>query len=153
MGEWINNAFEWTIENLWPFFVALVIIVILGVFLFFVTGFIFVKKGKIAVVEKLGGYIGLYTKTTYFTPLLFRRVGYYVLGPQKITIQLPNGNTASLIYEITNAILFHYHGHNIIQEIKNTYELKEDITLQLISLQLERVGVKLINIEQITAKK
>lgn len=93
--------------------VACLVIIALGIGLFFLTGFIYVKKGWIAVIEKLGLYVGTYTKRfVYFAPLFYRRVGMYPLSP--LTKPLIVGKDRfTITYQITDAKTYHYAGHDL----------------------------------------
>ena len=65
--------------------ITIVVLLIISIIMFFVTGFIFVGKGRVGVIEKMGNYVGTYDSGLYyFFPLLYRRVGYYKKG---VTIQ------------------------------------------------------------------
>ena len=144
--------FEWTLETMWPILLAFGALLFLAIFLFLYTGFIMVKKNKIAVIERIGLYVETTKKTKYYTPLLYRRAGYYKTGPQKSIVKLPNGNRVLIIFEIINVVLFHYSGHNIERQIENAYTSEEIVTFEIIKNQLSRVGINLINIEQVNSQ-
>lgn len=93
--------------------IACLAIIAVGVGLFFLTGFITVRKGWIAIVEKLGIYVGTYTKRfNYFLPLLYRRVGMYPLSALTKPISI-NSSKYQITYQIIDAKSYHYSGHDI----------------------------------------
>ena len=77
----------------WIVIVVVLGVLLLGVILFFATGFIFISKSRVGIIEKVGKYIGTYKGGLYyFMPILYRRVGYYRLGEtsQKFKIDKKN---------------------------------------------------------------
>jgi len=124
------------------------ITVVLAVSLFMITGFITCRKGRVAIIERVGIYIGTFYNTQYFSPLLYRRAGYYTLGAQKYIAKLPNGKNALLIIDIINPVLYHYSGHNINQELINIYSSNEDVTLEIMKNHFLLIGINLVSVDE-----
>lgn len=128
-------------------------IIVIGVGIFFLTGFIFTKKDCVSVVERVGLYVGTFQKTKYFFPLIYRRAGYYRLTPQKLDLKLPNDVTSRLITQIENVLLYHYSGHDIKRQVANIYNSHETVDFNTIKTGLAEIGILLIDISEITENK
>lgn len=127
--------------------VVCLVVIVVGIGLFFLTGFIHVKRGWIAIVEKLGIYVGTYTKPyVYFAPLFYRRVGMYPLS--SITKPLLIGKDKfTLTYQIIDAKAYHYAGHDL--NLVANVELKgvEHPSLEQISQVIAKAGCKTIAVK------
>ncbi|MFA5687416.1 MAG: hypothetical protein WCZ47_04705 [Bacilli bacterium] len=105
------------------FYIILGCIAFVGVILFILTGFIRVKKGFVAVIEKMGLYTGTYQSGFhYFPPLTSRRVGLYKLGEVKRLVEVDRFKSFFLTYEIMNFKDFHYKGHDLDSLVKLAYK-------------------------------
>ena len=144
----LADEFVWSIETHWPLLLVIALIIVAGLILFIFVGFIGVKKGRVAIIERVGLYVETIERTKFYTPIIYRRAGYYKLGPQKVIKVLPNGKKAILIMEIGNPILYHYSGHNLDQELKNYYDFEEHITFSGLSSHLRKIGLNLLDISQ-----
>ena len=123
-------------------------VLLLGSILFALTGIIHVKKNRIAIIEKMGEFKGIYKSGFYyFPPLLYRRAGMYRLGiiEEKYLIDRIN---YKITYEITDVIKFHYQGKHDIEGIL-TASLKECDLSTILTKRFELIGVRFIKLEKI----
>lgn len=105
------------------FYIVLGSIALVGVILFLLTGFIRVKKGFVAIVEKMGEYVGTYQSgLQYFFPLTSRRVGLYKKGEVKRLVEVDRYQSFFLTYEIMNFKDFHYKGHDLDSLVRLAYK-------------------------------
>ena len=137
----------------WEILVIVLVVVIGGLFLFTLTGFIHVSKGRVGVIERVGNYVGTYKSGLYyFVPVLYRRVGYYKIGETFQKFQI--GRKEYIIrYEIENFKTFHYIGKHDVYGIVNA-SLKEP-TDDLSKLLIDRfnlIGVRFISLEVVKRK-
>jgi len=134
----------------WQFGLIFVAVFLLGGILFFLTGFIHVKKGCVAIIERVGNFVGLYKPGTYyFAPILYRRVGMYHIGEVSERFDV-NRDQYKITYEITDVKKYHYVGAHDIEGILNASlkDSKDNLSEVLIS-RLENVGVRFIKLEKI----
>lgn len=128
----------------------IVSLLLLSIFMFFVTGFIYISKQRIGVIEKVGNYVGTYKGGLYyFFPLLYRRVGYYKKG---VTIQKLRIDEKNYIvkYQIENYKQWHYVGnHDPLGIVKSSLRgNNEDLSKTLIE-RFNLVGARFISLEVI----
>jgi len=96
------------------FYITIISVLAAGTILFTLTGFINVKKGYVAIIERVGRYIGTYQSGLHFLmPLVDRRVGLYKLGECRRLIEIDRFTTYFLEYEIIDFKTFHYSGHDL----------------------------------------
>lgn len=133
------------------FILVLVAIFVLGGILYALTGFIKVKKGHVAIIERIGNFTGIYKPGLYyFAPLLYRRVGMYKVGETKSDFVI-NRISYRLTYEIIDVKKFHYIGkHDLEGVIKAS--LKETNLSATLNNRFELIGVKFIALEKIKTK-
>ncbi len=131
--------------------ITAIIVILLGVAIFLLTGFIHVKKGYIAIIERVDIYVKMSKKRwNYFPPILYRRAGYYFLGINDREINLPNGVKAKLFYEIKDVLLYHYSGHNIKAAIDRYYFLNNNhLNIDILKDALNSIGINFIEIVEI----
>ncbi len=139
-----------------PIIITLVVVVILFVsaLLFMCTGFIVVSKGRVGVLERMGNYIGTYKSGLYyFTPLLYRRVGYYKTGEIVQRFKIDKDNYL-VRYKIENFKTFHYVGvHDVVNPIKTALKFhQEDLSKDLIE-RFNNIGAKFISLEKIKKQR
>lgn len=127
--------------------VVCLVVIAAGIGLFFLTGFIHVKRGWVAIIEKLGVYVGTYTKAfVYFAPLFYRRVGMYPLSP--LTKPLLIGKDKfTVTYQIIDAKTYHYAGHDLNLVINAELHGIEDPSLEQISQAIVKAGCKTIAVK------
>lgn len=131
------------------FYIVLASIAFVGVILFILTGFIRVNKGFVAIVEKMGLYVGTYQSGLhYFAPLTSRRVGLYKLGEVRRLVEVNRYQSFFLTYEIINFKNFHYKGHNLDSLVKlafkeNPLDLESSLkkTCPLLSVRFIKIEV------------
>lgn len=132
------------------FIMIIVAIFILGGILFALTGIIHVKKNRVAIIERIGEFKGIYQSGFYFfAPLLYRRVGMYRLGIIEETYNIKR-NKYKITYEIVDVKKFHYEGKHDIETILlvSLNEKRSDLSDILIK-RYEHIGVKFIKLEKI----
>lgn len=145
----IDMIFE-TLFSTGQFLLILLSIFILGGILFTLTGIIHVKKGRIAIIERIGEFKGIYKAGFYyFAPLLYKRAGMYRLGNIEETYLIDKTNY-KITYEITDVKKFHYDGKHDVEgiltaSIKNN---KDNLSKTLIK-RFESVGVRFIKLEKL----
>ncbi len=125
-------------------------ILVAGIILYMCTGFIFISKSRVGIIERMGKYVGTYGhKLYYFAPLIYRRVGYYKLGviSQKIVI---DKQKYIVKYEITNFKQFHYvANHDVYGLVKaSLFEKNNDLSKVLID-RFKLSGAKFISLQLI----
>ncbi|NMV82320.1 MAG: hypothetical protein GX816_02065 [Erysipelotrichia bacterium] len=130
------------------FYITIGCVVALGIVLFIFTGFINVKKGFVAIIERAGIYIGTYQSGfRYFAPLVDRRVGLYKIGKCRRLVEVDRYKSYFLDYEITNFKDFHYSGHDLDGLVRLALnESPDDLSLSL-KTRCALIGVCFIAIE------
>lgn len=134
----------------WQFGLIFLGVFLLGGLLFFLTGFIRVYKGRVAIIERVGQFVGLYKPGIYyFAPILYRRVGMYRVGEIKEKY-LINRVDYQITYEIEDVKQYHYVGHHDIEGILRATLLdsKDNLSEALIK-RYKEVGVKFITLEKL----
>lgn len=132
------------------FYLVLGSIVALGIILFALTGFIRVKKGYVAIIEKMGLYVGTFQSGLYyFTPLLARRASLYKLGEVSRLVEVSRFDSFLLTYEVLNYKQFHYRGHDLDSLVKlahkeNPLDLESSLekTCPLLGVKFIKVSKK-----------
>ncbi len=132
------------------FLLIVLIILTIGVLLFLLTGFIVVKKGQIAIVERLGLYVGTYKSgIRYFAPLIYRRVGMYPIGVLTKKVDVSRFDSIFVKYEILDVKKYHYVGHHdidgIIRLALNEKRLDDG---EYMTSQFKKIGVRYISNEK-----
>jgi hypothetical protein len=129
------------------FYITLASVVVAGIILFVLTGFINIKKGFVAIIERTGRYIGTYQAgLRYFLPLADRRVGLYKLGECRRLVEIDRYTSYFLDYEVRDFKLFHYSGHDLDGLVRLALnESPNDLSLSLKS-RCHSIGVRYINI-------
>lgn len=134
----------------WQFALIMLAIVILGIILFALTGFIVVKKKCVAIIEKVGNFVGVYKPGIYyFAPLLYRRVGMYRMDQIDKIIAI-NKQEYKLKYEIEDVKIFHYIGkHDVESILVASLRDNNDNLSDVLSKRYNQIGVKFISLEKI----
>lgn len=129
------------------FYITVASVVLAGIILFTLTGFINIKKGFVAIIERAGRYIGTYRSgLRYFAPLVDRRVGLYKLGKCRRLVEVDRYNSYFLDYEILDFKLFHYSGHDLDGLVRLALnEAPDDPSLSL-KTRCPLIGVNFIDI-------
>ena len=133
----------------WQFALIALGICLLGVGLFFLTGFIYVKKNHVAIVERTGLYVGIFEKGFhYFTPLMYRRVGMYPKGETEKEIKIDRVKYF-LKYEILDVKTFHYVGnHDLETPLKNALIDNKENLKEILIEKYSSIGVKFIGLQK-----
>lgn len=133
----------------WQFGLIMLIIVLTGLALFFLTGFTYVRKNRIAVIERLGMFTGLYKHGLYyFMPLVYRRVGYYRIDEISEIYKI-NKEKYRITYEIIDVKKFHYIGnHNVLVILEKNINNSDNLSASL-KENYNQIGVKFIRLERI----
>ena len=132
----------------WQFALVFLGILLLGGILYALTGFISVKKDRVAIIERVGQFVGLYKPGLYyFAPMLYRRVGMYRVGVIKDQY-LINRIDYQLTYEIVDVKIYHYVGKHDIEGIlrASLKDSRNDLS-NVMSKRCEAIGVKFIQLE------
>lgn len=123
------------------------ILFVLGVCLFFLSGFLHIKKGYCAIIEKVGNFVGVYEEGWhYFFPLFYRRVAMYQKKPyvRQVTV---GKFTIELSILVQDPKAYYYSGKNfldILQEsAKKDWGNLQDY-VEAVQEQLQAIGVCLV---------
>lgn len=134
----------------WQFLLIIAGVLLLGGILFFLTGFIHVSKGRVAIIERVGMFVGIYKSGMhYFAPIIYRRVGMYRIGEIKEIYPI-NRSEYRITYEILDVKKFHYDGHHDVEGIlRASLNDSKDNLSEVLTKRFESVGVKFISLERI----
>lgn len=128
------------------YIVALIAIAI-GVILMALTGVIHVKKGYIAIIEKLGEYHGIYESGFhYFTPFVYRRAGMYKKAPSEIELTI-NKTIIRIKIVIIDYKKYHYTPKsfmNVVDTLKNNNYTEIENFISELQNELTSIGCSLI---------
>lgn len=125
-------------------------ILLLGIILYISTGFIYIGKNRVGIIERVGKYIGTFgPKLHYFAPLLYRRVGYYKVG--EISQVLVIDRKKYIVkYEINNFKQFHYVGnHDTLGIVKASLNEKDADLSKLLIERFKLVGARFISLQKV----
>lgn len=123
-------------------YIVALIAIALGIILMILTGFIHVKKGYIAIIEKLGVYHGTYKPGFhYFAPFVYRRVGMYKNSPSEIELTI-NATIIRIKIVVLDFKKYHYATKSFM-DIVNTLKSKNYSTIEIFINELQD---ELINI-------
>lgn len=101
----------------WRFTILMLAVVLAGIIIFFLAGIIKVRKGRVALIERLGNYVGTYRPGVYYLfPVIYRPVGSYPIGETKKVIKTASRKYL-VSYEIDDFKLFHYVGHEDLKSL------------------------------------
>lgn len=129
------------------FWVILIAIILLGVILFYLTGFIHIHKGYIGIIEEMGEFKGVFKPGFYyFHPLYGRRVGMYKTGLHVQDIIFKK-DLYRISYYIDDVKVFHYAGHNVMRFIDEIQAKNKKVTMNELGSLLAEYGMKVENIE------
>ncbi len=125
-------------------------IVLLAIILFALTGFTSVKKNYVAIIEKMGNFVGVYKPGFYyFIPLLYRKVGTYKMDELNKIVQVDD-QEYKINYEIVDVKMFHYIGKDDVKSVlTSSLANKKDNLSKTLTEQYKRIGVKFISLEKI----
>ena len=129
--------------------IIIAILIVLSIVAFFLTGFIFVSKQRVAVIEKVGNYIGTYDSGLYyFFPLLYKRAGYYKKGITEQKLKIEN-ETYIVKYQIENYKQWHYVGnHDSFGIVRSSLLRKDEDLSKLLIERFNLAGAKFITLEK-----
>lgn len=125
----------------WLYIVAIIAIII-GIVLMVLSGFIYVKKGYTAIIEKLDVYHGTYKSGFhYFAPFVYRRVAMYKNGPNEIELTI-NKTIIRVKIEIIDFKQYHYSTKSYM-DVVNTLKDNDyaEITQFISELQNELINI------------
>ncbi|MCR5333249.1 MAG: hypothetical protein K6E11_04465 [Bacilli bacterium] len=127
---------------------------LLGGILFVLTGFINVRKGRVAIIEKAGEFVGIYREGTYyFAPIVYRRVGMYSMGEISETY-LINRIDYKVTYEIIDVMKYHYEGHHDMYGlVKASLVDSKDHLSDALKTRANAIGVRFIKLEKIKSSR
>ncbi len=125
-------------------------IIALGALLYLYNCFIKVSKDRVAIIERMGIYLGTYGKGWhFFNPLTTRRVGYYKLGTTEVIFYI-NRDKYSVKFDILNFKDYHYIGaHDAIGICKASLQDSKDNLSETLIKRFEKVGCKFVSLDKI----
>lgn len=133
----------------WQFALIMLAIVLLGIILSALTGFIVVKRNHVAIIEKMGNFVGIYKPGLYyFAPLLYRRVGMYKIDKIEKIIEIKK-EEYKLNYEIEDVKMFHYIGKHDVETILVRALKENDNLSETLTKNYKQIGVKFISLEKV----
>jgi hypothetical protein len=128
-------------------------ILVLSAILFILTGFIHVKKGRVAIIERVGLFVGIFKPGFYFfAPIVYRRVGMYRVGEIKENYEYKRENYR-LSYEIVDVKTYHYIGKHDIEGILMATLKDSDTLSETLTKRCEKIGVRFIQLEKLKSAK
>jgi regulator of protease activity HflC (stomatin/prohibitin superfamily) len=134
------------LETFW-FWVILLAIILIGIILFFLTGFIHIHRGYIGIIEEMGVYKGVYQPGYYyFHPLYGRRVGMYKSGLHINDIVFRD-QLFRVTYVIDDVKAYHYAGHNLMLFVDDLLMKNKKNKIDELAESLKKYGIKIENIE------
>jgi regulator of protease activity HflC (stomatin/prohibitin superfamily) len=144
----INYVFYAAQLSTLDFLLIVLSILCFGIILFFITGFIRIKKGCVAIIERMGMYVGTYQHgLRYFMPLVYRRVGMYKMGVTNREVDISRYEKSNVTYEIMDVKLFHYSGHDFDGIVRIAYRDHKDNMDAYLKDAFQKVGVDYITQE------
>lgn len=131
--------------DLKSFYIIALIALLMGAILMVLTGFIHVKKGYTAIIEKLGEYYGTYKEGFhYFPPFVYRRVGMYK-NINEIEIPI-NKKKIRIKVKIENVKKYHYSPssfNEIIAKLDRNNYVEIDEYINALNIELNKIGCSL----------
>ena len=113
-------------------------ILVLSAILFILTGFIHVRKGRVAIIERVGIFVGIFKPGFYFfAPIVYRRVGMYRVGEIKENFEYKRD----------------YIGKHDIEGILMATLKDSDTLSETLTKRCEKIGVKFIQLEKLKSAK
>ena len=133
---------------------ALIIIIplvlVVGMVILLLCGVYHVRANRVYIIEKYNEFNRLlYTGWYFLPPLIYRRAAFYSLLPQYRTICLENGKYIKITYQIEDAKLYHYSRKMIDVYLLEITRPKSDITLEYLTEEYTKIGVKLISVQEV----
>lgn len=128
--------------NTLDLFLLSLIIVILGIMLFLLTGFIKIKNGYIGLITRRENYVMIMEKgTKFFNPIFYKLALKVKLGEntQKIDI---NKQFYNICYEVID-IKQLYYSHKTIKGLLNQIDISN---MEITKKELQNIGVRLISL-------
>lgn len=129
-------------------------VIVLGLILLFLNCFIYVAKDRVAIIERVGEYIGTFGPGMHFLgAYIYRRVGYYKTGETKLYLTIKREDYI-VKFQIKNFYRYHYYGAHDAEGIVKA-SLSENPT-DLSALLIKRfndVGAKFISLEKVKRRR
>lgn len=119
----------------------------IGVILFFLTGFIHIKKNYTGIIEKLDEFYGIYESGYhYFKPFVYRRVGMYKNTPREFEIMICGVNIKFKI-QIKDFKIYHYSGKyfdDLVDKLKVEEYANVEEFINILQCELTKIGCSLV---------
>lgn len=129
------------------FYLIVLIAIAIGIILMILTGFIHVKKGYTAIIEKLGAYHGTYKSGFhYFAPFVYRRVGMYKNSPSEVELTI-NKTIIKIKIVVLDFQKYHYASKSytdVINDLKIKDYKNIDLFISELQSELINIGCSLI---------
>ncbi|HOF65416.1 MAG TPA: hypothetical protein PL120_02325 [Bacilli bacterium] len=130
------------------FWVILIVILAVGGLLYLASGFIYVHKGYMAVIEKDGKFYAVKPRGLYFfLPMRARRVGMYKIREYEDTAVL-NGKTIVVRYNIKDYKTFHYSGREVTYLLEVLKKKHPNLVFEDLKKLLPTLGIEIISIKE-----
>ena len=126
-----------------------VIAIALGILIFFLAGLYRVPKGRVIIIEKARQFYCTYDKGIhYHNPLIYQRVGSYVIKPVVRRYTAQNGNELDITYKIEDVKKFHYSGMTFKAIMMRIEKENSEITLSVLTDSFAKFGLHFISINK-----
>ncbi len=131
------------------FGIAVGIIIVIAVALFFASGIYHCRKGRIYIIERYNEYYktlgpGWY----YFMPIVYHRRAWYPSTTQVRTFTLENGITINLYYRIADARIYHYTAIRVYDRLMEIANANESLDEEMFKEGFAEIGLEFIKIER-----
>ena len=135
-----------TFDSRYLYWIALIALVI-GAFLFFLSCFIHVKKGYVAIIERMEIYYGTYKSGFYlFAPFVYRRVGMYNIEPTEFEVKVTD-KIIKIKVQIIDVKEYHYarkYFGDVVNELQNEHYNSIEEYIDALQYALVAIGCSLV---------
>lgn len=130
--------------------IATAIAIVLGIIIFFFAGLFRIKKGYVAIIEKMGEYHKAINEGWHFAfPIVYSRVGLYCILPQVRRYVTKSGNKLSITYQIEDVKKYHYNRIELEVLMRKVEEENSEIDLAILEKYFNEYGLRFINIKKV----
>ena len=122
-------------------------VILLGGLIFLLIGVYKVKENHAVIIEKINTYHKtIYKGWHYYLPIIYRRVGYYCIAPQKRCVTLSNGKVLYVTYQIEDVKQYHYSQTNVEQLLNRIRKENESINKEILESEFKKRGLIFISL-------
>ena len=126
--------------------IVVIVVLVIGPLIFFLSGIYKVKKNQVMVIEKIDTFYKLYEEGKYFLmPILYKRRGVYTLGKQTRLLKIEGLKDIEITFEINDVKKYHYSKDDVISKINEVYYSGVQIDEEILKNSLMDIGVTFIS--------